>query len=69
MVTLGIIFGWKMTFFTWRALSVMTEARPTSDPVPDVVATQTLGAMPAASARVQLSPTSSKSHKGRVCPA
>ena len=47
----------------------MTLARPTSDPVPAVVGTATLGAMASASARVHQSPTSSKSQTGRVWPA
>ena len=46
----------------------MTPARPTSEPVPAVVGTATIGAMPAGSARVHQSPTSSKSHIGRVWP-
>ncbi len=46
----------------------MTPARPTSDPVPAVVGTATTGAIPAGSARVHQSPTSSKSHIGRVWP-
>ena len=69
IVTLGIISGWKMIFFVWVASSVTTPARPTSEPVPAVVGTATIGAMPAGSARVHQSPTSSKSHIGRVCPA
>ena len=64
----GSIFGWKMIFFTWVASSVMTEARPTSEPVPDVVGTAMIGAMPAGSTRVHQSPTSSKSQIGRFCP-
>ena len=46
----------------------MTPARPTSEPVPAVVGTATIGAMPAGSARVHQSPMSSKSHIGRVWP-
>ena len=46
----------------------MTPARPTSEPVPAVVGTATIGAIPAASARVHQSPTSSKSHTDRVWP-
>ena len=69
IVTFGIISGWKMIFFVWVASSVTTPARPTSEPVPAVVGTATIGAMPAGSARVHQSPTSSKSHIGRVCPA
>ena len=46
----------------------MTPARPTSDPVPAVVGTATIGAIPAGSARVHQSPMSSKSHIGRVWP-
>ena len=30
----GSIFGWKITFFVWVAMLVMTPARPTSEPVP-----------------------------------
>ena len=42
----GIIFGWKMIFF-WCVSSLrMTPARPTSLPVPAVVGTATMGAMP-----------------------
>ncbi len=69
IVTLGIIAGWKITFFVWVASWVMTPARPTSDPVPAVVGTAMIGWMPAGSARVHQSPTSSKSHIGRTCPA
>ena len=58
-----------MIFFTWVASLVMTEARPTSEPVPEVVGTAMVATMPLGSARVQLSPTSSKSHIGRFCPA
>ncbi len=43
----------------------MTEARPTSEPVPAVVGTATIGAMPSMLARVHQSPTSSKSQTGR----
>ena len=64
----GIIFGWKITFLVCVARLVMTPARPTSEPVPAVVGTATIGAMPAGSARVHQSPMSSKSHIGRVCP-
>ena len=64
----GIIFGWKMIFFWCVASLRMTPARPTSEPVPAVVGTATTGAMPAGSARVHQSPTSSKSHIGRVWP-
>src|SRR6202044_2065215 len=57
-----------MIFF-WCVSSLrMTLARPTSEPVPAVVGTATTGAMPAGSARVHQSPTSSKSHSGRLCP-
>ena len=58
-----------MIFLVCVASSVMTPARPTSEPVPAVVGTATIGAMPFGSARVHQSPTSSKSHTGRVCPA
>ena len=64
----GSIFGWKMRRFLCAASSVTTEQRPTSLPVPAVVGTATTGAIPAVSTRVQLSPTSSKSQSGRVCP-
>ena len=40
-------------------------ARPTSEPVPAVVGTAMIGAMPSALARVHQSPTSSKSQTGR----
>ena len=69
MVIFGIISGWKITFLVCVASSVMTPARPTSEPVPAVVGTATIGRMPSGSARVHQSPTSSKSHIGRVCPA
>ena len=52
----------------WVASLVITEARPTSEPVPDVVGTAITGTMPFGSTRFQLSPTSSKSHIGRVWP-
>ena len=58
-----------MIFLVWVASSVITPARPTSLPVPAVVGTATIGRMPAGSARFHQSPTSSKSHKGRVWPA
>ena len=45
-----------------------TEARPTSEPVPDVVGTATTGAMPATLTRVNQSSRSSKSQIGRVWP-
>ena len=64
---LGIIMGWKMIFFSWVASRVITPARPTSEPVPAVVGTAMIGAMPSVLARVHQSPTSSKSHTGRVC--
>jgi hypothetical protein len=57
MTILGIIFGWKITFLVWVASSVMTPARPTSEPVPAVVGTATIGAMLVGSARVHQSPT------------
>ena len=69
IVIAGIILGWKITFLVCVASSVMTPARPTSEPVPAVVGTATIGAIPFGSARVHQSPTSSKSHIGRVCPA
>ena len=69
ITTLGIISGWKITFLVWVVSSVMTPARPTSEPVPAVVGTATMGKMPLGSARVHQSPISSKSHIGRVCPA
>ena len=65
----GIISGWKMTFLVCVVSSVMTPARPTSEPVPAVVGTATIGKMPLGSARVHQSPMSSKSHIGRVWPA
>ena len=69
ITTFGIIFGWKMIFLVWVFSSVSTPARPTSEPVPAVVGTATIGAMPSASARVHQSPMSSKSQTGRVWPA
>ena len=41
----GIILGWKMIFLVRVARLVMTPARPTSEPVPAVVGTATIGAM------------------------
>ena len=46
----GETFGWKMTFLVCVSSLVMTEARPTSEPVPEVVGTAITGAMPAGSA-------------------
>ena len=46
MTTFGIISGWKMTFLVCVVSSVMTPARPTSEPVPAVVGTATIGKMP-----------------------
>ena len=68
MTTAGSMRGWKMIFLVWSERSVITEARPTSEPVPAVVGTATTGAMPATSTRVNQSSRSSKSHSGRVCP-
>ena len=42
----GNIRAWKMMRLTSATSSVMTDARPTSDPVPAVVGTATTGAMP-----------------------
>ncbi len=64
----GSILGWKMMYFLWSASLVTTAARPTSEPVPAVVGIARIGAIPAASARVHQSPTSSKSHSGRRWP-
>ena len=64
----GSIFGWKMIFFWCVDSSRMTDARPTSEPVPAVVGTAIVGAMPATFTRVYQSSRSSKSHSGRVCP-
>ena len=47
----------------------MTETRPTSEPVPAVVGTATTGAIPSVSARVQLSPMSSRSQIDIFWPA
>jgi hypothetical protein len=58
---LGIRSGWKMIFFLWVALLVSTPARPTSDPVPAVVGTASVGAILARSARVHQSSMSSRS--------
>ena len=43
MDTDGSTLGWKMIFFSCVAELVTTEARPTSEPVPAVVGTATLG--------------------------
>src|SRR6266851_8794555 len=56
-----------MIFFSWVSSRVMTPARPTSEPVPAVVGTAMIGAMPFELARVHQSPTSSKSQTGRDC--
>ena len=69
MTTAGSIFAWKMMRLTCSRSSVMTEARPTSEPVPAVVGMATTGAMPATFTRRWLSPTSSKSQSGRSWPA
>jgi hypothetical protein len=69
MTMAGSIFGWKMTFLVFVSVLVMTPALPTSEPVPAVVGTATMGAMASAFARFHQSPTSSKSHIGRVWPA
>ena len=65
----GNIAGWNTMTLRWVASSITTPARPTSLPVPAVVGTVMTGAIAAASARVQWSPMSSKSHRGRVWPA
>ena len=65
----GIIAGWKMIRLTWSPrVSVMAEARPVSEPVPEVVGTATTGTMPASPTRVHQSSRSSKSQMGRDCP-
>ena len=64
----GSIFGWKMIFLVWSLTSVITDARPTSEPVPEVVGTATTGAIPSGSARVHQSSRSSKSQMGRLWP-
>ncbi len=69
IVTFGIMPGWKMIFLVWVFSLVTTAARPTSEPVPAVVGTATIGAITEASARVHQSPTSSKSNTERVWPA
>ncbi len=69
MTTLASISGWKMIFLVWSLGSVTTAARPTSEPVPAVVGTATIGAIAAAFARVHQSSRSSKSKTGRDCPA
>ena len=43
MTTEGSTLGWKMIFFWWVAELVMTEARPTSEPVPAWVGTGNIG--------------------------
>ena len=58
-----------MIFFSWVSSRVITPARPTSEPVPAVVGTAMIGAMPSVLARVHQSPMSSKSHTGRDCAA
>ena len=45
IVTFGSIGGWKMIFLVWVFSLVTTAARPTSEPVPAVVGTATIGAM------------------------
>ena len=55
-----------MILLVWSRTSVMTDARPTSEPVPEVVGTATTGAIPSASARVHQSSRSSKSQSERV---
>src|SRR5256714_10417205 len=57
MIVLGCVFS-----------LVTTAARPTSEPVPAVVGTATIGAITEESARVHQSPTSSKSKTEPVCP-
>ena len=69
MTMAGNMRGWKMIFLTFSASCRMTDARPTSEPVPAVVGTATIGAIASELARVQLSPASSKSHKGKLWPA
>ena len=68
MTMTGSIFGWNMMRLVWSSRFVITPARPTSEPVPDVVGTAMTGAMPSAFARVYQSSRSSKSQMGRVCP-
>ena len=57
-----------MIFLVWSRTSMITDARPTSEPVPEVVGNATTGAIPSASARVHQSSRSSKSHSGRAWP-
>ena len=64
----GMIAGWKIIFFSWVTGWVTTPARPTSEPVPEVVGTPIVGAMPATFTRVYQSSRSSKSQIGRDCP-
>ena len=45
MTIAGSSFGWKITFLVCVASLVMTPARPTSEPVPAVVGTATIGAI------------------------
>ena len=47
MTTDGRTLGWNMIFFSWLCELVITLARPTSEPVPAVVGTATMGAMAA----------------------
>ena len=69
MTIAGSIFGWKMIFLRLSPSSRITLARPTSEPVPEVVGTPITGAMPFGSTRVHQSSRSSKSQIGRVWPA
>ncbi|MNR08206.1 hypothetical protein D3C85_1243510 [compost metagenome] len=68
MTMAGSILAWKMMRLICAWSSVITAARPTSEPVPAVVGTATTGAMPATLTRLALSPMSSKSQSGRSCP-
>jgi hypothetical protein len=66
ITTVGRNFGWKIIFFCFVIEFVMTDALPTSDPVPAVVGTATIGAIASELALVHQSSISSKSQIGRV---
>ena len=65
----GSILGWNRIFLTRSASSMTAAALPTSEPVPAVVGTATMGRIASASARVQRSARSSKSNIERLWPA
>ena len=67
MTIFGSIRGWKMILFSCASTSLITLARPTSEPVPAVVGTAITGRILAGSASLKLSPTSSNAQSGRSC--